>query len=94
MYTYIIYLIYFYYYQCSIAGSNVLSVMSMFNIHFFKELYNFYIANFTRFFYPSVSLLYIIIIITVTIILISIRKFTCMYTPVNGTAVPDLMVSK
>ena len=94
MYTYIIYLIYFYYYQCSIAGSNVLSVMSMFNIHFVKELYNLYIANFTRFFYHSVSLLYIIIIITVTIILISIRKFTCMYTPVNGTAVPDLMVSK
>ena len=50
MYTYIIYLIYFYYYQCSIAGSNVLSVMSMFNIHCFKELYNLYIANFTRFF--------------------------------------------
>ena len=23
--------------------------MSMFNIHFFKELYNLYIANFTRF---------------------------------------------
>jgi hypothetical protein len=37
MYTYIIYLIYFYYYQCSIAGSNVLSVMSMFNIHFLKN---------------------------------------------------------
>ena len=50
MYTYIIYLIYFYYYQCSIAGSNVLSVMSIFNIHFFKELYNVYIANFPRFF--------------------------------------------
>ena len=50
MYTYIIYLIYFYYYQCGIAGSNVLSVMSMFNIHFFKELYNLYVANFTRFF--------------------------------------------
>ena len=50
MYTYIIYLIYCYYYQCGIAGSNVLSVMSMFNIHFFKELYNLYVANFTRFF--------------------------------------------
>ena len=45
-------------------------------------------------FYHSVSLLYIIIIITVIIILINIRKFTCMYTPVNGTAVPDLMMSK
>ena len=94
MYTYIIYLIYFYYYQCSIAGSNVLSVMSMFNIHFFKELYNFVHSQFYTVFYHSVSLLYIIIIITVTIILISIRKFTCMYTPGNGTAVPDLMVSE
>ena len=37
MYTYIIYLIYFYYNQGSIAGSNVLSVMSMFNIHFLKN---------------------------------------------------------
>ena len=67
--------------------------MSMFNIHFLKN-YIIYTQPILHGFYHSVSLFYIIIIITVTIILISIRKFTCMYTPVNGTTVPDLMVSK